>query len=350
MSTPPRFLWTLASLPVLAALLALAACDRRPPAPQGSATGTPYKVVTTVAMVTDIVREVAGPRAQVTGLLGEGVDPHLYKPTRSDIAALMQADVVFYNGLMLEGKMADTLVRVASSGRKVHAVTEALAPEDLLEPEEFAGHYDPHVWMDPVAWAKAAGVVRDKLIEHDPAGAEGYRERAAAYLGRLGALHEYVARVSATVPEASRVLVSAHDAFGYFGRRYGYEVVGIQGISTESEAGVRDIERLVELLVSRRVAAVFVETTVSERNIRALIAGAAARGHTVTIGGALFSDAMGAPGTYEGTYVGMIDHNATTIVRALGGQAPERGHEGKLASAGAARAPAPAAAPAGTGR
>jgi manganese/zinc/iron transport system substrate-binding protein len=335
---------------LLCLVAVLAACDRRPQssAPPG-ATGSPYKVVTTVAMITDIARSIAGPRAEVTGLLGEGVDPHLYKPTRSDIAALMQGDVVFYSGLLLEGKMTDALVRVASSGRKVFAVTEALDPADLLEPEAFQGHYDPHVWMDPLAWSRAAEVVRDRLIEHDPAGAEEYRRNAAAYLERLKALHEYVARITATVPQRSRVLVTAHDAFGYFGRRYGYEVVGIQGISTESEAGVRDIERLVELLVSRKVAAVFVETTVSERNIRALIAGAGARGHTVSVGGSLYSDAMGPPGTYEGTYVGMIDHNATTIVRALGGEAPERGLEGRLsaptASPSAPVAPAAAGAP-----
>lgn len=301
------------------------------PLSAGAQPQIPYKAVATVGMVADIVRNVAGDRAKVVSLMGEGVDPHLYKATRSDMATLLGADIVFYNGLLLEGKMSDALIRVATSGKKVHAVTELLEEKFLLEPEAFAGHYDPHVWMDPAAWLRAVEVVADKLAEFDPSGASVYRQNLAGYLEELRALDAYGERVLATVPETSRVLVTAHDAFNYFGRRYGYEVVGIQGISTESEAGVRDIERLVDLLVSRRVRAVFVETTVSDRNVNALIAGARARGHNVVIGGKLFSDAMGAPGSYEGTYIGMIDHNITTIVRALGGQAPERGLHGRLA-------------------
>jgi manganese/zinc/iron transport system substrate-binding protein len=281
-------------------------------------------------MIADVVREVAGDRAEVVGMMGAGVDPHLYKPTRSDIATLMSADVVFYNGLLLEGKMTDSLVRAATAGRRVWAVTEQLDEGSLLEPEAFAGHFDPHVWMDPTAWAKAVEVVRDRLIEADPAGREGYASRSAAYLQRLSELQKYAERVLGSVPREQRVLVTAHDAFNYFGRRFGFEVVGIQGISTESEAGVADIERLVNLLVDRKVRAVFVESTVSERNIKALIAGAGARGQKVVIGGELYSDAMGAPGTYEGTYIGMIDHNATVIARALGGEAPERGMSGRL--------------------
>jgi len=289
-----------------------------------------YTIVTTVGMVTDIVRAVAGDRAEVVGLMGAGVDPHLYKPTRSDVERLLSADVIFYNGLLLEGKMTDSLVRAATAGKKVFAVTELLDERYLLEPEGFHGLYDPHVWMDPAAWAKAVDVVRDKLVEYDPGGEASYRERAAAYAEQLAELDSYAVGVLASVPEPKRVLVTAHDAFNYFGQRFGYEVVGIQGLSTESEAGVRDIERLVDLLVERKIQAVFVESTVSERNINALIAGAKARGHTVVIGGELFSDAMGDDGTYEGTYLGMIDHNVTAIARALGGEAPERGRLGRL--------------------
>jgi manganese/zinc/iron transport system substrate-binding protein len=281
-------------------------------------------------MVEDVVRQVAGDRAEVVGLMGAGVDPHLYKPTRSDVQRLMNADVIFYSGLLLEGKMTDSLIRAATSGKKVFAVTELLDEQYLLEPEEFAGLYDPHVWMDPSLWARTIDVVRDKLTEFDPAGASIYRENAAAYAKEIAALDAYAERVLTSVPEDQRVLVTAHDAFNYFGRRFGFEVVGIQGISTESEAGVQDIERLVKMLVDRRIGAVFVESTVSERNIRALIAGAKARGHTVVIGGELFSDAMGDAGTHEGTYIGMIDHNATVIARALGGEAPEKGLHGKL--------------------
>jgi manganese/zinc/iron transport system substrate-binding protein len=315
--------WMVAAVGVLAALvfggLRAAQPDKGKPT-----------IVTTVGMVTDITRAVVGDRAQVVGLMGEGVDPHLYKPTRSDIQKLMNGDVVLYNGLLLEGKMTDSLIRAATAGKKVYAVTELLDEKFLLEPEDFQGHQDPHVWMDPKAWAKAVEVVRDKLAEFDPAGKESYHSHAAAYLKQLEALDAYATKVLASVPEKQRVLVTAHDAFNYFGRRFGFEVVGIQGISTESEAGLKDIERIVSLLVDRKISAVFVESTVSDRNIKALLAGAKARGHDVKIGGQLFSDAMGAPGTYEGTYIGMIDHNVTVIARALGGEAPERGMQEKL--------------------
>ncbi|MFN0137669.1 MAG: metal ABC transporter solute-binding protein, Zn/Mn family [Phycisphaerae bacterium] len=290
-------------------------------------------IVATTGMVADIVRGVAGPHGNVTSLMGEGVDPHLFKPGRGDIATLLNADVVFYNGLMLEGKLTDALVRVASSGRKVVAVTEQLDDSLKLEPEQFEGHYDPHVWMDPRAWSKTVDVVRDALIAADASHEKDYRNAAERLARELKQLDEYAEQALASVPREARVLVTAHDAFNYFGRRYGYEVVGIQGISTESEAGVRDIEKLVDMLVKRKIGAVFVETTVSHRNVEALIAGAKARGHEVKIAGNLFSDAMGKPGSYEGTYVGMIDHNVTTIARALGGKAPARGMHGKLAEA-----------------
>jgi manganese/zinc/iron transport system substrate-binding protein len=289
-----------------------------------------YRITCTVGMITDVATTIAGDRAEVTGLMGSGVDPHLYKPTRSDIAKLMRADVIFYNGLVLEGKMTDSLIRAATSGKKVWAVTELLDEKYLLEPAEFKGLFDPHVWMDPGSWRQAAMVIRDKLTEHDAAGSETYAANTDAFLAQLDNLDVYATKVLATVPEDQRVLVTAHDAFNYFGRRFDYEVVGIQGISTESEAGVKDIERIVSLIVVRDIKAVFIESTVSERNVRALVDGAKAQGHEIKIGGSLFSDAMGAPGTYEGTYIGMIDHNVTTITRALGGEAPERGMQGKL--------------------
>ncbi len=293
-----------------------------------------FKATATTAMIGDIVAGLAGDAGEVTTLLGPGVDPHLYKLTRADLAKLLGADIVFYNGLLLEGKMTDALVRVATSGKPVVAVTEQLDEDWLLEPQAFAGQYDPHVWMDVAAWAKATEAVRARLIEFRPDLRDAVTANAERYLDELRTLEAYVRRVLATVPAEARVLVTAHDAFGYFGRAYGFEVVGIQGISTESEAGLRRVEEIVDLLVRRRIPAVFVETTVSERNVRALIEGAAARGHVVRIGGALFSDAMGEPGTYEGTYVGMIDHNVTTIARALGGTAPERGLHGRLSKIG----------------
>jgi len=293
----------------------------------------PYTVTATTGMITDIVREVAGDRAVVQGIIGEGVDPHLYKPTRDDIVKLMQADVVFYNGLMLEGKMTDVLVRTARKNPHVHAVTDLLAEDPggyvMTDPK---GHYDPHVWMDPRGWMKAVESVAGALAAYDPDHAGDYHANATRYLARLDKLDAYARTAIASIPAGQRVLVTAHDAFGYLGRAYGIEVRGIQGISTESEAGVKDINDLVGFLVDNRIAAVFVETSVADKNVRALIEGAEARGHAVKIGGKLFSDAMGHPGTYEGTYIGMIDHNVTTIVRALGGEAPARGMQGRLAA------------------
>ena len=264
----------------------------------------PYRVTATTGMVADIVRQVAGDRGEVRSIIGEGVDPHLYVPTRSDVASLIDADIVFYSGLLLEGKMTDTLIKVASSVRPVHSVTELVDESALLAPDEFAGHFDPHLWMDVSGWMQAVDAVTGALAEFDPSAADGYRKRAAGYRAGLAELHDYALRVVGSIPERQRILVTAHDAFNYFGRAYGLEVEGIQGMSTESEAGLDRINRLVDLLVTRQVGAVFVETTIAERNVRALIEGAAARGHTVVVGGELFSDAMGQPGTYEGTYVG----------------------------------------------
>jgi len=273
---------------------------------------------------------VAGDKATVEGLMGEGVDPHLYKPTRNDVAKILDAHVVFYSGLMLEGRMTDTFVKAARDGRVVHAVTELIDESYLLEPPGLAGHWDPHVWMDVKAWSRAVEAVGKALSDYDPANAASYTSNVAAYRAQLTELDEYVKGVIASIPQERRVLITAHDAFNYFGRAYGIEVLGIQGISTESEAGLSDINRLVDLIVDRRISAVFVESSVSDKNVTALVEGAKSRGHSVTIGGRLFSDAMGRTGTYEGTYVGMIDHNATAIARALGGTAPQRGLNGKL--------------------
>lgn len=288
-----------------------------------AAEGEPYQIVCTVGMITDIVRNVAGEHAQVEGIIGEGVDPHLYKPTRGDVVKLSQADVVFYNGLLLEGKMTDVLVRVATSGKPVRAVTEAILEETdyLLDKDDGSEYTDPHVWMDVSGWLRAVPVVVETLSAYDPANADEYEANAAAYMEQLEALDAYAKEAMATIPESQRVLVTAHDAFRYLGRAYGIAVRGIQGFSTESEAGVRDLEELVDFIVERGIPAVFVETSVADKNVRALVEGAKARGHDVEIGGLLYSDAMGQAGTYRGTYIGMIDHNVTTIVNALGGTA-----------------------------
>ncbi len=291
----------------------------------------PYKIGATVGMVGDIAKAVAGDRGEVTFVIGAGVDPHVYNPTRSDVATLLRSDIIFYAGLLLEGQMADVLVKV-SRKRPVYAVTELLEPEYLIHDPQ-SGHSDPHVWMDVRGWMKAVEVVTAALAEFDPANTEAYRANAAAYLKQLKALDDYARRAMASIPETQRVLVTAHDAFGYMGRAYQIEVMGIQGLSTESEAGLKDINRIVDELVRRRIPAVFVESSVSDKNVRALIEGAASRGHTVKIGGELFSDAMGPSGTYEGSYIGMIDHNVTVIARALGGEAPPAGMQDRLAHA-----------------
>jgi manganese/zinc/iron transport system substrate-binding protein len=305
-------------------------CEKPAGSSGGAIKGYPYKIVTTVAMVTDIVRHVAGDKATVQGLLGEGVDPHLYKPTRDDVAAMMNADAVLYSGLMLEGKMADSLVKLGREGKKVYAVTELIDDKYLMEPADQPGHPDPHVWMDVKAWIQCVQASAKALSELDPPNAGYYDANAKKYIAELEKLDAYCKQIAATVPQRSRVLITAHDAFQYFGRAYGFEVRGIQGISTESEGAIQDLNRLVNLIVERDIKAVFVESSVSEKNIKALIEGARSRGKEVRIGGQLFSDAMGPAGTYEGTYIGMIDHNVTTIVRSLGGSAPERGLNGKL--------------------
>ncbi len=290
-----------------------------------SSSAEQLEIVATTGMVTDITRQVAGQHANVESLMGEGVDPHLYKPTAADAKAIVAADMVFYSGLMLEGRMADTFLKAARIGKVVYPVTELIEETYLLEPPEFEGHWDPHVWMDISAWSKAVETIAAVLCEQDPENCSDYKINAEAYNKTLAELHQYALVSIESIPKSQRILITAHDAFNYFGRAYGIEVVGVQGLSTESEAGIEDVNRLVHMLVENEVAAVFVESSVSDRNVNALIEGAASKEHNVRIGGRLFSDAMGKAGTYEGTYVGMIDHNITTITRALGGRAPEGG-------------------------
>lgn len=289
-------------------------------------------IVATTGMIGDLVRQVGGASVHVENVMGAGVDPHAYRQTRSDIVAMTRADAVFWHGLYLEAQMEAFF---ADLGRKrpVHAVAETVDPGLLLSHEDYAGRYDPHIWMDPALWSACAPAVVDALSALRPEDRALFEANAAAFVAEAKAVGAYAGSVLGAVPQDRRVLLSAHDAFGYFGAAYGFEVLGIQGISTDSEAGLNRISTLVDLLVERQLPAVFVETSVSDRNIRALIEGAAARGHAVSIGGSLFSDAMGPDGTYEGTWFGMIDHNATTIARALGADAPAAGRLGKLTGA-----------------
>jgi manganese/zinc/iron transport system substrate-binding protein len=290
----------------------------------------PVTVVATTGMIADAARAVGGDLAEVQALMGPGVDPHAYRQTRTDILAMTQADLVLWNGLYLEAQMEEFLLDLAAR-KPVVAVGEAVPEASRVAHDDYDGRFDPHVWMDPDLWSNVVTAVADAMVEVHPEGEATFRANAEAHLADIARLSAYSREMLGAIPEQARVLVTAHDAFNYFGRAYGFEVVGIQGISTESEAGLNRIGELVDMLVERQVGAVFVETSVSDRNIQALIEGAAAKGHTVTIGGELFSDAMGEPGTYEGTYIGMIDHNVTVIAGALGAEVPDRGMDGRLA-------------------
>ena len=282
-------------------------------------------------MVCDLVRSVGADHVDVTQICGSGVDPHSFSPSSEDVKLISKADIVFYSGLMLEGKMAQVLASVGKR-KPVVAVAESLDPSVLLKPDEFEGHFDPHVWMDVSAWAECVDVVAQRLAKFDPPHADKYQANAEALQEKLGSLHEYAKKVLSSIPEERRILITSHDAFNYFGRAYGLQVMGVQGISTESEAGIQRINELVDLLVDKKVQAVFTETSVDPSMIKALIEGARNRGHEVKTGEelVLFSDAMGVTGTYRGTYFGMLDHNITTVAIGLGGDAPASGYQGKL--------------------
>jgi manganese/zinc/iron transport system substrate-binding protein len=291
----------------------------------------PLKVVATTGMIADAVRQVGGDQVEVKGLMGPGVDPHAYRQTRSDIVAMTRADLVLWHGLYLEAQMEDFFEDL---GRKqtVVAVAESVDKSKLRAHDDYADKYDPHIWMSPALWADVVTKVQETLTEARPEAAEIFAANAQVHLAELDALTAYAEQALTAVPEGSRVLLTAHDAFGYFGAAYGYEVMGVQGISTQSEAGLNRIGELVDTLVDRQLTAVFVESSVSDRSMRALIEGAAAKGHKVSVGGELFSDAMGEDGTYEGTYVGMLDHNITVIAGALGADVPDQGLNGKLSA------------------
>jgi manganese/zinc/iron transport system substrate-binding protein len=276
----------------------------------------PLRVTCTTGMVADAARTVGGPHVQVTALMGPGVDPHLYKASEGDLRRLEEADLILYNGLNLEGKMGDLFVRMSRT-RATVALSEGIPDSLLREPPEFAGHYDPHIWFDVSLWRRAVERARDALIEADPAHRADFEANAAAYFDSLDALHAWCREQIATVPRERRVLVTAHDAFGYFGRAYDIEVVGLQGISTVTEFGVADVRRMVDLITSRRVKAVFVESSVPRRSIDAVVEGCRSRGHAVAVGGTLYSDAMGAAGTPDGTYPGMVRANVRHIVESL---------------------------------
>jgi manganese/zinc/iron transport system substrate-binding protein len=304
-------------LGVLVALLA--ACGTAPAADSAPIGERRVRVTTTTNFITDTVSRIGGDRVEVTGLMGAGVDPHLYRASADDVRALREADLVLYGGLHLEGRMADLFTEL-SRRRPVTAVTKDMPHDQLLSPPAgLATEFDPHVWFDVTLWEQASRTIAAALSEVDPAHAPTYQANLDTYLRELTALDAFVRERIATIPADRRLLVTSHDAFGYFGRRYGMEVAGIQGISTAAEATTADIERVAALLAQRRLPAVFVESSVPRQTIDALVAAAAQRGVTVRVGEQLFTDAAGNPGTPEGTYVGMVRANTERIVAGLTG-------------------------------
>ena len=273
-------------------------------------------ITTTTNVITDLVENIGGDHVSVTGLMGPGIDPHLYRPSASDVKSLQNADIIFYNGLDLEGKMGDIFVKIGRDGTSVLAVSENIPPDSLLVLDT-NGNFDPHIWWDVELWTEAAKVVATGLKEYDPNNSENYEKNLLEYLNQLDSLNSNNLNKINSIPSEQRVLVTAHDAFQYFGHAYGFEELAIQGWSTDSEAGIREIQNLADEISKRKIKALFVETSISPATIEALKAAVQDKGHDVMIGGELFSDAIGEKGTYDGTYVGAFTHNIDTIVQAL---------------------------------
>ncbi|NUP99245.1 MAG: zinc ABC transporter substrate-binding protein [Armatimonadetes bacterium] len=278
------------------------------------------RVVATTSLIADLARQLGGQRVAVTGLMGPGVDPHLYRASARDLQAMAEADLILYHGLHLEGRMAEVFEQVGRRGIPTRAVTTAIPAGQLLSPPGAQGMPDPHVWFDVRLWMLTVPTVRDALGSIDPGGKAEFASRAEAYLAELAKLDDYVAAQAGRVPAPQRVLVTAHDAFNYFGQRYGFEVRGLQGISTAAEAGTRDVQELAAFIATRRLPAIFVESSVAPRTIEAVQAAVRGRGAQVRIGGQLYSDALGDPGTPAGTYLGMVRANIETIVEGLAAQ------------------------------
>ena len=280
--------------------------------------GRPLQVVATTGMIADVAAKIGGDKIVVTSLMGSGVDPHLYKASAGDVERLSQADLILYNGLHLEAGMGGVLERLADQyTHRVFCVTDQLDRSKLMAPPEFEGAYDPHIWFDVSLWSKVAEAIRDILIQRSPSLRDDFQQQAERYLLKLTGLHDYVQKSASQIPSDQRVLVTAHDAFGYFGRAYGFEVLGLQGISTVTEAGTADVRQLAQFIADRQISAIFVESSIPRQSIEAVQAAVRARGFAVKIGGELFSDAMGDSVSDQGTYTGMIRHNIDIIVDGL---------------------------------
>ncbi len=276
-----------------------------------------FRIVTTTSMITDLVKNVGGDKVSVTGLMGAGVDPHLYKASEGDVSKLSQADMILYNGLHLEGKLVEVFENMQRQKINTIAISDALNKKDLIGSTLFASNYDPHIWFAVENWEKATQFVADELSEALPEHREEFQANAKKYLVELKSLKTELTEEINTLPEEQRRLVTAHDAFNYFGRSFGFDVVGLQGISTATEAGVQDVQKTASYIIDHKVKAIFIESSVPKRTVEALQAAVNSKNHQVAIGGTLFSDALGNPGTPEGTYIGMFRYNVKTIVNSL---------------------------------
>lgn len=274
-------------------------------------------IVTTTSMITDLVKNIGGDYVNLQGLMGSGVDPHLYKASEGDVTKLVDANVIFYNGLHLEGKLVEVFEKMGSATKTPIALGEELDKSTLIGSDYFASNYDPHVWFDISYFRQFATKVTKVLAEKDPINAENYHANEKEYIAKLVVLESKIKEVIASLPKEKRILVTAHDAFNYFGKAYDFEVVGLQGLSTATEAGVKDVQRLSAFIIEKNIKAIFVESSVPKRTIEALQAAVRSKGHQVEIGGTLYSDALGNAGTTEGTYIGMFEYNVNTIVNAL---------------------------------
>jgi len=274
-------------------------------------------IVTTTTMITDLVQNIGGDMVNVQGLMGSGVDPHLYKASEGDVNKLVKADIIFYNGLHLEGKLVEVFEKMGSKTKTPIALADALDKRTLIGSEYFASNFDPHVWFDINYFKQFAEKTATILSERNPENAKTFEANKNAYLTKLETLQTSITQIIATLPKEKRILVTAHDAFNYFGKAYGFKVVGLQGISTATEAGVQDVQKLATFIIEKQIKAIFVESSVPKRTIEALQAAVKSKGHDVKIGGTLHSDALGNAGTAEGTYIGMFEYNVNTIVNAL---------------------------------
>ena len=272
-------------------------------------------IVTTTTMITDLVKNIGGDHINLQGLMGSGVDPHLYKASEGDVTKLSNADIIFYNGLHLEGKLVEVFEKMKN--KKTIAISDALDKSTLIGSEYFASNYDPHIWFDINYWKQATEFVVKTLSEAIPEQKTTFETNGNVYIEKLNTLKNKLEQTISSLPKEQRILVTAHDAFNYFGKAFDFEVVGLQGLSTATEAGVKDVQKLSAFIIENKVKAIFVESSVPKRTIEALQAAVKSKGHEVTIGGTLYSDALGDAGTIEGTYIGMFKYNVNTIVNAL---------------------------------